>query len=224
MTNDAIVLPAGDQLAVSQEEACLSSYSDAADSRPLQANEHLGGAFLEVPDPHTHVPDVWEHLIELYGIQSVLDIGAGAGWSTKWFVEKGIYTLGIEGWKEALAKSRCRSNVVEHDYTRGSFVPACRFDLAWCAEFVEHVEERFIPNYMASFQCCKYVCLTHAEPGQLGYHHVNCQTTDYWVKKMKQYGFELDPQETFYLRSTNTQKAPWGRRTLTFFVRKDDSQ
>jgi SAM-dependent methyltransferase len=184
--------------------------------------EHLGGAFLEAPDANTFMPDVWEHLIHQYGIQSVLDVGAGAGWSTKWFVEKGLYTLGIEGWKEALDKSRCRSNVVEHDYTQGSFVPACRFDLGWCAEFVEHVEERFIPNFMASLQSCKYVCLTHSEPGQFGFHHVNCQSTDYWINKMQEYGFDHDQRETLHLRSTDTQKALWGRRSLTFFVRNDD--
>ena len=154
--------------------------------------ERPSAAFVEAPDANTFLPDVWEHLIDHYSIQSVLDIGAGAGWNAKWFVGKGIYTLGIESCKEALEHGRCRSNVVEHDYAQGSFVPACCFDLAWCAGFVQQIEEQFIPNFMASFQSCKYACLTFPEAGQPGYQHINCQSTEYWVKKMNDYGFDHD--------------------------------
>jgi SAM-dependent methyltransferase len=182
---------------------------------------HLGGAFLDTPDPATFLPDVWEHLIQKYQIQSVLDVGAGAGWSTKWFVDRGIYTLGVEGWVEALQQSQCRANIVQHDYTVAPFIPSMLLDLAWCAGFVEHIDEEFIPNFMASFCACKYVCLIHAEPGQAGHHHVNCRTTDYWVRKMSDFGFDHDAEETAYLRSTDKHKAPWGRKTLTFFRRRD---
>lgn len=179
---------------------------------------HLGGAFLEEPDEHTFMPDIWEYLIGKYKVASVLDVGAGGGWSTKWFADHGLFAQGVEGWKEALEKSQCRSLIIEHDFSRGEFVPAHPFDLAWCSEFVEHIEERFVPNFMSAFRACKYVCLTHGEVGQIGYHHVNCQSTEYWIAKMKANGFEHDPQETEYLRSTNIHDAPWGRKTLTFFV------
>jgi SAM-dependent methyltransferase len=184
---------------------------------------HLGGAPLEAPDAATFLPDVWEYLIEKYQIQSVLDVGAGAGWSTKWFVERGIYTLGVEGWQDALEKSQCRANIVEHDYTAAPFIPSMLLDLAWCAGFIEHIQEEFIPNFMASFQACQYVCLTHAEPGQPGYHHVNCQRTEYWIKKMNEFGFDYDAAETERLRSTDKHKAPMGRRTLTFFKRRNQA-
>jgi SAM-dependent methyltransferase len=184
-------------------------------------NEHLGGAFLEAPDANTYLPDVWTYLIDKYGAKSVLDIGAGAGWSTKWFAEQGLLALGVEGWPEALEKSQCRDRIVAHDYTWGPFVPAMSFDLGWCAEFVEHIEEEHVPNFMVSFQACRHVCMTHGEIGQLGYHHVNCQNTDYWIEKMRQYGFDYDAAETAHLRATDTQKAPWGRRTLTFFKRRE---
>jgi SAM-dependent methyltransferase len=179
---------------------------------------HLGGGFLEAPDENTFMPDVWEYLISKYKLASVLDVGAGGGWSTKWFADRGLLALGVEGWKEALEKSQCPSLIIEHDYTQGKFVPAQPFDLAWCSEFVEHIDEQFIPHFMSTFQACKYVCLTHGEVGQAGYHHVNCQPTEYWISKMKEHGFAHDPQETAYLRSTNIHEAPWGRKTLTFFV------
>ena len=183
-------------------------------------NGHLGGACLNAPDTNTFLPDVWEYLIDKYQIQSVLDVGAGAGWSTKWFTEHGVYTLGVEGWHEALEKSQCRSNIVEHDYTAAPFIPSMLLDLAWCAGFVEHIEEEFIPNFMASFRSCRYVCLTHAEPGQPGYHHVNCQNTAYWIAKMDEFGFDFAAEETACLRATDKHKTPRGRRTLTFFKRR----
>ncbi len=182
---------------------------------------HLGGAFLAAPDTTTFLPDVWEYLIGKYQVESVLDVGAGAGWSTKWFAERGVYTLGVEGWREALEKSQCRANIVEHDYSAAPFVPSMLLDLAWCAGFVEHIEEEFIPNFIASFRACQYVCLTHAEPGQPGFHHVNCQPTEYWINKMNEFGFDHDAEETARLRSTDKHKTPRGRRTLTFFKRRN---
>jgi SAM-dependent methyltransferase len=181
---------------------------------------HLGGAILDAPDTNTFLPDVWEYLIDKYEVRSVLDIGAGAGWSTKWFSDRGIYALGVEAWPEALAKSQCRLNIVAHDYSTGPFVPSMVLDLAWCAGFVEQIEEKFIPNFMASFRSCQYVCLTHAEAGQLGHHHVNCQSTEYWTGKMNEFGFDFDAKETAFLRSTDKHKAPRGRRTLSFFKRR----
>jgi len=183
--------------------------------------EHLGGAFLDAPDTNTFLPDVWDYLIEKYQIHSVLDVGAGAGWSTKWFASRGVYTLGVEAWQAALEKSQCRDNIVEHDYSSGPFVPSMLLDLAWCSGFVEQIEEELIPHFMASFQTCGYVCLTHAEPGQPGHHHVNCQPTEYWINKMNDFGFEHDAAETTRLRSTDKHKAPWGRRTLTFFKKRN---
>ena len=201
--------------ALGYQEAALRKRDGSAEGR-------LGGAPLDAPDPATFLPDVWEYLIEKYQVQSVLDVGAGAGWSTKWFADRGLYTLGVEGWKEALERSQCRANIVEHDYTSGPFIPAMLLDLAWCAGFVEHIEEKFIPNFMASFSACRHVCLIHAEPGQAGFHHVNCQPTEYWVNKMNEFGFDFNAGETARLRSTDKHKAPRGRRTLAFFTKRDE--
>lgn len=183
-------------------------------------HDHADGACLEAPDTYTFLPDVWEYLIDKYGIQSVLDVGAGAGWSTKWFADRGVYALGVERWKDALQRSQCRPNIIEHDYSTGPFVPSMVLDLAWSAGFVEQIAEEHIPNFMASFQCCKYVCLTHAEPGPHTEHLVNCQPTDYWIKKMREFGFDYDAEETARLRSTDKHKAPRGRKSLTFFTKR----
>ena len=65
----------------------------------------------------------------------------------------------------------------------------------------------------------RYACVTHAEPGQNGHHHVNCQTTDYWIKVFAEHGFEHIAEETRMFRLTDRWRATWGRRTLTMFKR-----
>lgn len=181
-------------------------------------NEHLGGAYLDCPDSNTYMPDVWQMLIDKYKIKSMVDVGCGAAWNTAWWHDMGYYAWGIEGWPEAIARTRMpMERMIVHDYTTGPLFLPEKFDLAWCSEFVEHVEERYIPNFMATFQCCRYVCMTYATPGQGGYHHVNEQELDYWIEKMKAGGFEYDEKETTRLRATDVYKAAWGRKTLTFF-------
>jgi len=197
-------------------------YHDAAMRKSFESSgrETPADASQEAPDRCTFLPDVWEYLIDKYEIHSVLDVSAGAGWSTKWFSEQGIYALGVERWKDALQRNQCRANIVEHDYSTGPFVPSMVLDLAWCAGFVDHIAEEYIPNFMASFQSCKYICLTSASPGPHSLDLPNCQPAEYWIRKMREFGFDYDAEETAHLRSTDKHKAAGGRKTLTFFKKR----
>lgn len=178
-------------------------------------NSHLGGA--QDLDGNTWMPDVWGYLIVKYQVESVLDIGCGFGHAQKWFEQFLISTTGVEGHAETAAR-HVLGRVVQHDYTLGSApLGDARFDLCWCAEFVEHVEERFIDNYVKDMARCAVVCLTHGEPRQDGYHHVNCQTDEFWIHALRQRGFTFNPRETATLRKTDRWKAGWGRRTLMVF-------
>ncbi len=42
--------------------------------------------------------------------------------------------------------------------------------------------------------------ITHATPGQGGYHHVNEQSVTYWLKNLKKAGFKLEPEVTLLAR------------------------
>ena len=176
---------------------------------------HLGGSHTDKPDFYTWLPDIWERLILAYDIKSVLDVGCGAGWSTAWFEKRVGRALGIEGDPAALAVRRC-DPIVTHDFTAGPFVPVSDYDLGWTAEFVEHVESKYLANWMAALQRCRYVCMTFARPGQGGHHHVNEQDEPYWIAAFKQAGFEHVVEETARMRATATSET-WGRPTLTFF-------
>jgi len=38
--------------------------------------------------------------------------------------------------------------------------------------------------------------MTFAGPGQLGWHHVNCQPEEYWIKKISAIGFSFNARLT----------------------------
>lgn len=183
------------------------------------SNEHLGGAY-EQGDSNTIMIDVWGYLLVKYELKSVLDIGCGFGHALQWFSQNGLCQIkGVEGWHEAVEKTLVPGCIVEHDFNNGPAPIAQPFDLVWSAEFLEHVDEKYLPNVMPCFRLARYSCVTHAEPGQAGYNHVNCQGDDYWIRKFAEYGMTHLDSETQLLRRTDRWRAGWGRRTLMMFKR-----
>jgi len=78
------------------------------------------------------------------------------------------------------------------------------YDIGWSVEFVEHVYEKYMDNYMPAFQKCKVVAITYAPPGTPGHHHVNLQKEDYWIGKFKEYGFTYNEELSLKLRDSST--------------------
>lgn len=178
--------------------------------------EHLGGAYPG-GDGNTIMQDVWGFLVINYEVKSVLDVGCGYGQGLKWFLDHSISGLGIDGFPDAIKNNLCPGNVMLHDFCDGPPALEHGYDLGWSAEFLEHVEEKYVPNIMAAFAGCGHVCVTHGEPGQNGHHHVNCQDDDYWVERFREHGFEYLADETRKLRLSDRWHAPWGRRSLMLF-------
>src|SRR3972149_4181009 len=161
---------------------------------------HLGG-FVEERNSRCFYTELWDQLIKDFSIKSVIDVGCGQGHALAYLKEKGCKIFGIDGSALVLKDNPLglNSEIHIHDYTEGAYKPFYQYDLAWSCEFVEHVEEKFIPNFMTTFKSAKIVALSHALPGQGGYHHVNEQTDDYWIGKFLQNGFKLHiPKTTEY--------------------------
>jgi len=154
--------------------------------------DHLGG-YVSGGDPATYFPEVWDDLGRYH--RSVIDVGCGDGAALAYFRGLGCEVLGVEGVPQD------DPDIVLHDYTAGPYVPDRTFDLCWSCEFVEHVDERYVPNFLETFRAARTVVMTHAFPGQPGQHHVNCQPPEYWVAMMLAAGFELDRERTLRLRS-----------------------
>ncbi|MBI1903554.1 MAG: class I SAM-dependent methyltransferase [Planctomycetia bacterium] len=167
---------------------------------PMVLDRHLGGYFAG-GDPGTWCPRLWSWAVRRFGVRSVLDVGCGEGHSTRFFRELSCDVLGVEGSAEAIAHSTIPDAMAQHDFCRGPFRPSRRFDMVWCCEFVEHVEERYVPHILETFQLAdRCLLLTHAFPGQKGHHHVNCRPGAYWIDLIERAGFRLSLRQTLAAR------------------------
>lgn len=196
---------------------------------------HLGGyikADQNWPhgDPRTYVPKVWDYLYNRYlgdiPVPKVLDVGCGEGHAVEYFASKHCAAVGLDGAEEAIAAFNSRhspgrkGNVFRHDFTQGPFEGidvslVGEVDLIWSCEFVEHVEEKYAGNFLRTFDKARIVAMTHAEPGQPGHHHVNCQPEDYWRLKLLERGFVVDEEATMQSRAIY-QDTHWTRSGLVF--------
>ena len=156
---------------------------------------HLGGNILE-GDPYTFCPSTWQYLIDRFGVKSMLDMGSGYGYCADFFHRHGVRTIAVDGLETNV--NHAIFPTVLHDFVDGPF--KCKVDLIHCQEVLEHVEEQFVGNLLDTFKSANIVVVTHAFPGQGGYHHVNCQDPQYWIDKMTGAGFKLLDIDTDRLR------------------------
>ena len=149
----------------------------------------LGGN-IKGGDDMTFAPEIWDYLIQQFKPKSICDVGCGEGYLMKYFADKGIDVFGIDGMAENKqnAPLEVKDKIFVHDYTCG-VGPVYDVDMVISCEFVEHIEAQYILNYILQFINCDILVLTHALPDQPGYHHVNCQTSEYWINLMKAFHF-----------------------------------
>jgi SAM-dependent methyltransferase len=150
---------------------------------------HLGG-YVAGGDPDCMYPEMWAWLVERERIEGVLDVGCGDGAALAAFRALGCVVLGIDGVPQD------DEDIVEHDFTAGPWKDSDSYDLVWSCEFVEHVERRYIENFLPAFQQAPLVLMTHATPGQPGWHHVNCQDSTWWQGIMLEIGYRVDENLT----------------------------
>ena len=179
---------------------------------------HLGG-YMAGGDPETFYPELWTWLVEECRVRTVLDVGCGPGHAMNFFADRlDCDVWGIDGIKAP------HPLIEPHDYTTGPYAPTDEdgtplvvtgrlYDLAWSSEFVEHVEERYVPNFLATFQAARLVAMTHAVPGQAGWHHVNCRTGDYWQGALAAVGYVLDDR----LTRVGRERAALNERETNYF-------
>lgn len=137
-------------------------------------------------------------LVELFRGESVIDVGCGDGRYVNYFLNNGIYAIGIDG----------------NPYTRnlhGCFVDDATKDLShlgtydWVMslEVGEHIpvefEWKFIDNLHKLNR--RGVVLSWAVEGQGGTGHVNCRNNNYIDRKFFSLGYIKDLEWEGYLRS-----------------------
>jgi cyclopropane fatty-acyl-phospholipid synthase-like methyltransferase len=160
--------------------------------------QHLGGHKNK-----THLDEgALELAIKKFGVKTMLDIGCGPAGMVELACSMGIDAQGIDGDFEV---ERPNVPVTIHDYEKGPGpLGNLTVDLIWSCEFVEHVYEEFLSNFMQDFQRGRVVFMTFAPPNTPGHHHVNCNTKEYWIDVFDQYGFDYDDTLTNTLRDVST--------------------
>jgi SAM-dependent methyltransferase len=178
--------------------------------------DHLGGHLQK-----THIDrGAFLYVLNNFDIKSMLDIGCGPGGMIEYARLRDVEAFGIDGDFTLTYPDEIKPYVLVHDFTKGPAPIGSTFDLGWSVEFLEHVEEQYIPNFMDSFQRCKYVVCTAAPPGWNGHHHVNLQPMEYWIKVFDQYGFDYSESDTTNIRELSTMQKPFMQRTGMFFKKK----
>jgi len=164
--------------------------------------DHLGGQIVG-GDFDSFDPRVWSWIVNKMKIRSVISVGCGQGYEINYFKNVlGCEVLGVDGDAGALKGGLLPNNVVLHDYVDGPYVPRKEYDLVLSYEFVEHVEEKCKENFLKTFLSAgSYIVMTHAVPGQGGWHHVNCQPDEYWIEEIEKLGFKYEPFITRFVRS-----------------------
>ena len=170
---------------------------------------HLGGS-----EGETHIDEgTLNFIIGATGSTSMVDVGCGPGGMVDLALRKGLKARGIDG--DYLLNRTVPVHI--HDFTKGTVKLDQVYDLCWCVEFVEHVEEQYLDNFIQVFQQCKFVMMTHAFPGQGGHHHVNEKSSQYWIDKLTEAGFIFEPQMTDTIRRVSTMKQFFIRQHGLFF-------
>ncbi len=185
--------------------------------------EHLGGGLGF--DGNGFVPWLWNRLHGMFGPRQLLDVGCGMGRAAAHFLELGVDAYGVDGSLEtALVAVIPQERFIIHDFTLGRMPKHGTYDLIWCCELVEHVEEQFVGNIIDTLDRASVVAMTHGLPGQGGHHHVNCQPPEYWIEKMERAGYFLDDAATEFSKVYPTEVIPadvverswWGRSGMIF--------
>lgn len=174
--------------------------------------EHLGG-HAGYTNEDTGVLDA---IINRFHPHTMLDIGCGPGGMLREAAKRGMIAKGVDG---DYTLDYSGLDVLVHDFTTGPAPLVDEYDLGWSVEFLEHVDAKYLPFIKEAFRRCRRVFVTHALPRQVGWHHVNCQPREYWVRVFNSWGFTLQDRFSKDLRKASTMGGPYARRTGLFFER-----
>jgi len=180
--------------------------------------DHLGGHLNK-----THIDlGTLQYLHTKYNIKSMLDIGCGPGDMATLAKTLNIDWYGIDGDHLVPRSIDTENKMWILDFTKSKFIGGSSKDLAWSVEFLEHVEEKYMENYMTAFKLCKYAVVTAAPPGYPGHHHVNCKLEEYWIGAFAAHGFKYNHKESMDIRKVSTMQKPFMQRTGMFFKNYDE--
>lgn len=141
----------------------------------------------------------------------VLDIGCANGDVVKYLRQKNTEAYGVDGDINAIeifSDPSIRDFLMCHDYTKGESNITKTIDVVISTDFCEHVEEKYINNYMKDFLLGDIIILHTPPKGTPGHHHVNTQNSEYWILLFAQYGAKFDKKLTEQVRAVSEYYNP----------------
>jgi hypothetical protein len=165
----------------------------------MRRYRHLGGNLIG-GDADSYEPELWNWLVDKYKVGSVVDLGCGEGVSSRYFREMGVPCLAVDGLQK---NCEVAGFSLVHDFVDGP-LRLFGFDLAWCCEVVEHIEERYLPNLLEAMRGAVVIAMTYA--AERGHHHVNMKPEQYWIDTFTKFGFSFLEEDTKAARAVAQRK------------------
>ncbi len=175
----------------------------------------------------THIDEgVFDWLRGMYSGLNLLDIGCGPMGMVDLARDKGHEAFGIDADVKLKEQVAYPEHLIIHDLRDSPCdIPDNRFDIIWCVEFLEHLPEQFISNWIATLKLNinfspaypGILVLTHATGKNQG-SHVNCQSSEYWQALLLYEGFRFEPELTKEMKAASTMKREFMSRTGKLFT------
>ena len=156
--------------------------------------------------------------MRLLDVESVLDVGCGAGaWLHVWKQHGVTEVVGIDSMDESFSGFLHESEFVRKDLT-SKFDLNRRFDLVQCLEVAEHLPEESASSLVRSLvKHGDYVLFSAAQPGQGGEYHINEKTIGFWRQLFKEENYILfDAIRTRIIKDRDVE--PWYRYNMLLYV------
>ena len=151
-------------------------------------------------------------------VDSVLDVGCGAGaWLSVW-KERGASVIGLDGdYVEIDSLLIDAAEFVSADLAAG-FSLGRRFAVVQCLEVAEHLNEDSAVRLVESLcQHSDIVVFSAAPPGQGGENHINEKPYEYWRHIFQSQGYAMyDAIRPGLLREKSVK--PWYRFNMFIFL------
>lgn len=138
----------------------------------------------------------------VFNLKSLIDVGCGTGHYLYHCIKNNIYDVfGLEGSQNAWPLLLVDKKLIKlHDLRKPIFLNK-KWDLALSIEVAEHIDKRFVNNYLNIL--CNHadtIVLTAAPPKQGGTAHVNERPKDWWINKFAKNNYYYNEDLTVKLK------------------------
>ena len=167
---------------------------------------------------HYHDPKLLEDLVlfcKEQEIKSVLDLGCGKGDYIKALHKEGLSTFAVDGNPNTKEITDGHGETLELHIDVTSKLH--QVDLILSLEVGEHIPKKFEDTFINNITSLsnEWLILSWAVTNQAGHGHVNCQSNEYIINKIKEKGFNYSTSLSLFFRERC--EFDWFKNTIMVF-------